>query len=53
MGQRDQSNGLFRDLFKVIPVYEEDNMMCYSGGNAEKNVFGAAAKDDTTAKHMD
>ena len=53
MGQREESNGLFKDLFKVIPVYEEDNMMCYSGGNVEKNVFGVAAKDETTAKHMD
>ena len=53
MGQRDQSNGLFKELFKVIPVYEEDNMMCYSGGNTEKNVFGVAAKDEGTAKHMD
>ena len=53
MGQRDQSNGLFKELFKVIPVYEEDNMMCYSGGNAEKNVFGVAAKEEETSKHMD
>ena len=53
MSQREQSNGLFKELFKVIPVYEEDNMMCYSGNNKEKNVFGVASQDEATAKHMD
>lgn len=27
--------------------------MCYSGNNTEKNVFGVAAKDETTSKNMD
>ena len=52
MTKREESNGLFKELFKVVPVYEEDNMMCYSGGNTAKNVFGEAAKDETTAKYM-
>jgi hypothetical protein len=52
MTKREESNGLFKELFKVVPVYEEDNMMCYSGGNTAKNVFSEAAKDETTAKYM-
>jgi hypothetical protein len=53
MIQRESSNGVFKDLLKVIPIYEEDNMTCYTGGKLEKLVFTEAAKNEQTAKLMD
>ena len=53
MTQRESSNVLFKDLFKVIPIYEEDNMMCYTGGKVDKLVFAEAAKNEETAQLME
>jgi hypothetical protein len=53
MNLRDTSNADFNTLFKVMPIYEEDNMMCYTGGKVEKLVFTESAKNEDTLKRMD
>jgi len=53
MNLRDVSNQDFNTLFKVMPIYEEDNMMCYTGGKVEKLVFTETAKNEESLKCMD